>query len=603
MVNPIVLTQQLGQSIWSDYIRRGLFHSGELQKMIDTGITGITSNPTIFERAIVGSTDYDEALLSLSHDSLSPNDVYEKLAIEDIRLAADMLHEIYDHSVGKDGYVSLEVSPKLSHDTEGTIEEARRLFTLLNRPNVMIKVPATPEGIPAFQQLIAEGINVNVTLIFSLAVYNNVREAYLQGLETLVGNGYNASHVASVASFFLSRIDSAVDTMLEAKIHRDNRNIKDLKGKTAIASAKLAYRDFQQTFQGSRWETLVSKGAHVQRPLWASTGTKNPAYSDVIYVESLIGPNTVNTIPPATMNAFLDHGHAESTLGISIEKAKVTLSSLKEAGIDLEQVTDTLLADGIKDFSDSFDRLLAGIKEKQSQLLAPKHVHPGVAIGNYMADVEDTLSELDKDKTIARVWQKDYTVWKSNPTEISNRLAWLNVTEQVSDQLPSLKALTEDVQDAGFRYMVLAGMGGSSLGPEVLRQTFGSATGHPELIVLEAGACLVPAEVQKVNDSIEPLDTLFLISSKSGGTIEPLSLFDYFLDIVTTSAGIEKGAENFIAITDPGSPLAETAEKAGFAHAYLNPPDIGGRYSVLSNFGMVPAALMGIDIGTLLESK
>ena len=601
MSNSIQQVHQLGQAIWLDYIRRNLLKSGELKQLIEQGISGVTSNPTIFERAIIGSTDYDEALLASAQTERSTGQIYESLAIQDIRTAADQLRPTYDQTQGWHGYVSLEVSPSLAYDTQGTIEEARRLFLALERPNVLIKVPATPEGIPAIRQLISDGINVNITLIFSLDCYQQVMEAYIAGVEELVGREGDTSRVTSVASFFVSRIDTAVDTLLEERIRKENAELRGLLGKTAIANAKLAYRAFKNTFQNERFVELRVKGGRVQRPLWASTGTKNPAYSDVKYVESLIGADTVNTLPLATVDAFLDHGYADITIEKGLDEAEETLSALTAADISLEQVTTELLTDGVKAFADSFDKLLAGIEKKRGELLAKEHIHPGVSIGGYLGDVEATLAKLEQDKAVARIWHKDYTVWKPDPAEISNRLGWLTVTDLMHEQVPSLETLGREVREAGFTQVLLLGMGGSSLGPEVISQTFGSTRGYPRLVVLEAGACITPAQIDETVQAIEPLDTLLVISSKSGTTIEPLSIFDYFTSLIESAVGEGKLGENIVTITDPGTPLARLVEERGLGHLFLNPPDIGGRYSVLSNFGMVPAAAIGLDVGKFLD--
>ena len=370
MNNAVQEARRLGQSIWYDNIRRGLIDSGELQRLIDVGVTGLTSNPTIFEKAIAGSTDYDDALLALAREGKSAEEIYEALAIEDIQAAADLLLPAYEQSDGADGYASLEVSPHLAHDTEATVAEARRLSAALDRPNVMIKVPATPEGMPAVHRLIGEGVSVNVTLTFSLRAYQDVRQAYMAGLEDLDWGGGDTNRVASVASFFVSRVDSAVEARLREPTGTGLRDIESLTGKAAIANAKLAYRDFKYDFGGDRFAVLRSKGARVQRPLWASTSTKNPDYSDVLYPESLIGPDTVDTLPEATLTAFLEHGRVASTLEQDVEGAELVIESLQSAGISMEDVTARLLSDGVKLFADSFDGLMANIEDKRARLLA-----------------------------------------------------------------------------------------------------------------------------------------------------------------------------------------------------------------------------------------
>ncbi len=597
-MNPIEQVRQLGQAMWSDYIRRGLLTSGEFKQLIAQGISGVTSNPTIFEKAIVGSADYDEALQKLAHTDKSTKEIYENLAIEDIQMAADQLRPIYDQTEGWHGYASLEVSPLLAGDSTGTVEEARWLFAALARPNVMVKVPATPEGILAMRHLISEGINVNVTLIFSLDSYRLVMEAYLAGIEDLLKGGGDASKIASVASFFLSRIDTAVDNQLDERIRQGETKLKSLLGKTAISSARMAYQLFKEVFYGERFTMLKAKGARVQRPLWASTGTKNPAYSDIIYVEPLIGADTINTMPLATINAFLEHGRAEPALEQNLTQAEQTLAALEEAGVSLKEVTSRLLADGIKSFSNSFEKLLSGIEEKKVRLLAAEHAHPGVSIDEYLGDVEAALARLDRQEVTRRIWRKDHTVWHQDPTEIANRLGWLTVTDIMSEQVTALISFVQEVKDDGFHHVVLLGMGGSSLGAEVLHQVFGGTGGYPELIVLDS---TVPAWIQAVADAIDPARTLFLVSSKSGTTTEPLILFWYFHSLVERAAGKERAGRNFVAITDPGTPLVRLAEEEGFRQVFLNPADIGGRYSVLSYFGLVPAVLVGVDIETLLD--
>ena len=597
MTNPVREAQRLGQSIWYDNIRRGLIKSGELQRLIELGMTGLTSNPTIFEKAIAGSTDYDEALLEIPASVDNAGEIFEQLAIEDIGAAADLLRPIYDRTGGADGYASLEVNPRLAHDTDSTTEEARRLFDALGRPNVMVKVPATPEGIPAIRRLVGEGINVNVTLIFSLDAYRNAADAYISGLQDLQRSGGDLSKVASVASFFVSRVDTAVDALLEERVKDGDPGSKALMGKAAIANARLAYQEFEDIFASEQFVALREKGAMVQRPLWASTGTKNPTYSDVLYVEMLIGADTVNTMPAATLNAYMEHGRAESTINRDTLDARWTMDALSEAGISIEGVTDKLLADGVAAFADSFAKLLANIDDKRARLLARSHTHPGVSLGKHLPDMEATVADLQRRDVIGRIWRTDHTVWKPDPGEITNRLAWLTVSDTMSEEVSSLGAFAREVRESDFRHVVLLGMGGSSLGPEVLRQTFGSAPGYPELIVLDS---TVPGRVRAVTECVDPGRTLFLVSSKSGGTIEPNSLYAHFRRLVEQATGKDEAGRNFVAVTDPGTSLGRLAREQEFRRTFLNPPDIGGRYSVLSYFGLVPAALMGTDIEELL---
>ncbi len=597
-MNSIEQAKQLGQAIWLDYIRRGLITSGELQRYIDQGISGITSNPTIFEKAMVGSSDYDELIVSLVKARKSNAEIYESIVVEDIQIAADMLRPLYNQTSGLHGYVSLEVNPALAYDMPGTIKEAKRLFSILSRPNIMIKIPATQEGTLAIRHLIREGVNVNATLIFSLAAYQEVMEAYISGIEDLIREGGDASQVTSVASFFLSRIDTAIDNLLKERIKQGQKELAKLLGQTAITSAKLAYQAFKQTFTSERFQVLRNKGALVQRPLWASTGTKNPSYSDVLYVEKLIGADTVNTMPPATISAFLDHGRVSNTIEMDLPESHTVWAEIAIAGISVDAVTSKLFTDGVKAFAASFDKLMTSIEEKRTQILMSKHVIPGANFGDYQHDVEVVLTGLKRTDVVPRIWQKDYTVWKPEPMEISNRLGWLDSPQLMLEHVPELESFAQEVTRAGFRHIVLLGMGGSSLGSEVLRQVFSNLAGHPEVIVLDS---VVPARIESVRESIDLVRTIFLVSSKSGTTTEPLSLFRYFKDLIEMSVGKGQAGQNFVAITDPGTPLEELAIDEGFRRIFINPPDIGGRYSVLSYFGLVPASLLGIGITQLLE--
>jgi len=353
----------LGQAVWLDYIRRSFVVGGELRHWIDEGVRGVTANPTILEKAIDGSSDYDEQLARLAREGKSPDEIYEAMVLEDIAGAADLFRPVYDRE--GDGFVSLEVAPGLAHDTEGTIASARHLFSALNRPNVFIKVPATQEGFAAIERLIGEGVNVNVTLIFSLAQYEASAQAYLAGLEKRLSDGKDISRVASVASFFVSRVDTAADKALE------KAGNKELQGTIAIANARIAYARFKEMFSGPRWEKLAARGAKVQRPLWASTGTKNPEYRDTLYVEELIGPDTVNTVPPATLEAFLDHGRAAPTVEAGLDEARARIDSLADLGISLDRITEQLTVEGVDLFAKSFDTLMASITEKSKRLREP----------------------------------------------------------------------------------------------------------------------------------------------------------------------------------------------------------------------------------------
>src|SRR5262245_43616988 len=446
--NPVAALRQYGQSVWFDFIRRRLIAGGELQRMVDEdALGGVTSNPAIFEKAIDGSNDYAAAIDEISKDpGLGPKRVFEILAVKDIQDAADVLRPVYDKTACHDGYVSLEVAPDLANDTRGTLDEARRLWAEVNRPNVMIKVPATPEGVPAIRTLLSEGINVNVTLLFSREAYEGVAHAFIEGLEARAAKGEPLGHVASVASFFVSRIDSAVDTLLAAKLKAtsgaDAAKIEALVGKVAIANAKVAYQSYKQIFSGPRWEALKAKGAQVQRVLWASTGTKNPKYRDVIYVEELIGPETVNTVPPDTLNAFRDHGQPRASLEEDAAHAMETLENLEKAGISLKQVTDELLADGLKKFVEPFSKLLKAVERRcreanKARINAQSHALPA----SLAAELAQRLKEWDGQGGTRRLWAGDASLWTGS--DESQWIGWIGV---VSSQLENLKPLRR-VQD------------------------------------------------------------------------------------------------------------------------------------------------------------
>jgi transaldolase len=377
--NPLWRLTELGQSVWLDYIRRGMLEDGELERMIrEAALRGVTSNPTIFEQAIGGSDDYDEQLERLAEEGLSPGEVFERLAVEDIRRAADLFRPIYDESGAGDGFVSLEVSPELADDTAATLEEARRLWRAVDRPNLMVKVPGTDAGIPAVEQLLYEGINVNITLLFALENHERVMEAYLSALERRSGDGKPVDGIASVASFFVSRVDTAVDAALEKSIENaaaggEAERLRALRGRAAIANAKFAYQRFQEVFGGERFARLRERGARVQRPLWASTSTKNPDYRDVIYVEELIGPDTVNTMPLATVEAFADHGIVLRTVDRDLDRARTDLAALADAGIDLDTVTRQLQVEGVEKFAASFHDLLRTVEEKLQRVAEKSH--------------------------------------------------------------------------------------------------------------------------------------------------------------------------------------------------------------------------------------
>ena len=604
-INPLVQLREFGQSPWYDYIRRGLITSGELQALIDNdALMGITSNPSIFEKAIGGSSDYNQALMPLASTVTGIKEIYEALAIRDIQDATDLMYPVYLKSQTRDGYVSLEVSPDLAFNTQGTIDEALRLHKAVGRENVMIKVPGTPEGLPAIEHLLSLGINVNVTLLFGVDVYEQVAWTYVSGLEKLAATGGDLRKISSVASFFISRIDTLVDSILEAKLREasspmDKAALQSVMGKVAIANAKIAYVKFQEIFASARFQALKAKGAKVQRLLWASTGTKNPKYPDTYYVDELIGPDTVNTLPAATYNAFKDHGKLRASLLEGVPDARATMDRLADCKIDINEVSKKLLADGAKLFLDSFDQLMGVISQKRKELLGAKLSQQTYSLGGSEAGVQAKLKEMRQSGFVRRLWAKDPGLWHKDPAHqkiIANALGWLHVSERQVHHLTRIRDVAESVRAAGFKHALLLGMGGSSLCPEVFRMTFGVVEGFPELHVLDS---TVPDQVRSVERRVDLAKTLCIVSSKSGSTTEPLVFYQYFFEQMRKVKG-DKAGENFIAITDPGSLLESLAKESKFRDILPGVPDIGGRYSALSNFGVVPAAIMGVNIEHLL---
>jgi transaldolase / glucose-6-phosphate isomerase len=602
--NPLQDLQRYGQSVWLDYIRRNLLTSGELKQLIEEdGLRGMTSNPAIFEKAIVGSTDYTDLLNSLAErNDLDAKARYEILAIRDIQDAADFLRPVYDSTKRRDGYVSLEVSPYLARDTKGTLAEARRLWKAVGRENIMIKVPGTVEGIPAFQQLISEGININVTLLFAQEVYEKVAEAYIAGLEQLAGRGGDVSKMASVASFFISRIDTLVDSKVNEKLKatkalQEEALLRSILGKIAIANGRLTYQRYLNIFSGPRWEKLAAKGAQTQRVLWASTSTKNPAYRDVIYVEELIGKDTVNTIPPATLAAFRDHGKLRESLTEDIEGAKKAMANLAKAGISMKEVTDRLTDEGVKLFADAFDKLLEAVEKSTKKEITPKVNKQNFKLPPDLASsVKTHIDDWRANGKVRRLWQRDASLWTN--TDEANWLGWLGIVPDQAARIQDFRNFAEDVKRAGLTHVLLLGMGGSSLCPEVLKMTFGKISGWPELHVLDSTD---PAQLKSFENKIDISKTLFIVSSKSGSTLEPNIFKQYFFERTKQAVGAEKAGSHFVAITDPGSKMEQVANSDNFRHIFHGLPSIGGRYSALSDFGMVPASALGIDVAKFLD--
>jgi len=604
-VDPLKSLHQHGQAVWLDFLSRRFIAEGGLKKLVvQDGLSGVTSNPSIFKKAIAGSSDYDSSLIAiLKNADCDAMALYESLAIEDIQNAADVLKSSYVAAERADGYVSIEVSPYLANDTEATIAEARRLWGRVARENVMIKVPATEAGLPAIRQLTSEGINVNITLLFSRNLYRDVANAYLAGMEQFIANGGDARRLSSVASFFVSRIDTAVDKLIDERRAKmppgaERDSLASLKGKVAIANAKLAYQDYKRLFAGPRWQKLRDAGARVQRLLWASTSTKNPVYRDVLYVEELIGRDTINTMPPETLDAFRDHGHVRESLEENIAAADAALTALSRFGISLDAVTTQLTADGVRLFADAFDDLLSAVETKREKQLGSQLNRQDLQLPPAQQEnVATVMDEWRKGGKARRLWRKDATLWTGS--DEAKWLGWLSIVEEQQKAVRHLTEIAADARSAGFTHAVLLGMGGSSLGAEVFSNTFGGQSGFPKLLVLDSTD---PAEIKAIEDAIDLARTLFIVSSKSGTTLEPNILKDYFFARAETALGKGKASGHFVAITDPGSKLETLARNEKLRHICLGKPDIGGRYSVLSDFGLVPAAVMGVDVQPLLAA-
>jgi transaldolase / glucose-6-phosphate isomerase len=585
---PIGRLAELGTSAWLDSIRRSMLTGGDLQRLVDEdGVVGVTSNPSIFEQAILGSPDYDERLAELTNGGDGVEEIYWTLAIEDVQGAADVLRPVWERTGGVDGYVSLEVAPNVARDGDATLAMARDLWRRVDRPNVMIKIPGTPEGVPAIRAAIAEGININVTLLFSLEAWAAIAEAWLAGLEDRAAAGEPVDHVASVASFFVSRVDSAVDKQLKA-LGRD-----ELCGTAAVANAQLAYERWQRLVGGERFAALRAKGARPQRLLWASTGTKDPSYPDVKYVAELVGPETVNTMPLATLLAYQDHGEvAEPLLPASAPAAHAAITAVEAAGISMDAITEELLEAGIVQFAKAMDTLLEGVEQRRAAVLAGEPATIEAHLTDEQARAIGARAAWAQEQhVLRRVWSRDDGLWAAGDDKPSERLGWLTIAAHSLEQLDDVRAFAEELRREGFTDCALLGMGGSSLAPEVLWQTFGASEGGLKLHVLDSTH---PDAIAALEAKL-PLDrTLFLLSSKSGGTLEPRSMHAHF-------HALAPDGRQWAAVTDPGTSLEQLAREQGFRRVFHGAADIGGRYSALSAFGVVPAALIGADVRGLLE--
>jgi transaldolase / glucose-6-phosphate isomerase len=585
---------EAGTSIWLDQIRRSMIEGGEVQRLIDEySLRGVTSNPAIFEKAILGSSDYDDQIVELAGSGRKAREIYDEIAILDVQLGCDVLRPVYDATGGYDGFVSLEVGPEAAHDTDTTIEQARDYWRRVDRPNVMIKIPGTPAGVPAIEQAIFEGINVNITLLFAVSAYEDIAEAYIRGLERRRDAGESID-IRSVASFFVSRVDSEVDKRLEAAGN------SELLGRAGVWNARAAYVRFKEIFHGDRFRELLDAGAPVQRPLWASTGVKNPNYPDTMYVEELVAPETVNTMPMPTLMAASEKLEVTgATADVPAEDVERAMKALADAGIDIDDVTDKLLRDGVELFEVALDKLLAGVESKREAVVTGKpETIESVMPDDLEPAIANRVRKAAEEDVARRVWKKDPTLWGGPGPELGDRLGWLTISDQMLEHAGELKEFAQACRADGLTDAVLLGMGGSSLAPEVFRRSCGES---PEGLRLHVLDTTDPGAILEVERAVDLSKTLFVVSSKSGGTIETRSQFAYFHSRVREAVGADAAGSHFVAVTDPGTPLAELAKEHGFLHTFLADPEIGGRYSALSYFGLVPAALLGVDVEAILE--
>ena len=601
--NPLVELRSLGQSIWLDWLRRGMLTSGELKSFMDEdGVGGATSNSSVFARVVAGSHDYDDILRTLALRGKTAEDIYWILAIRDAQQACDLLRPIYDQTNGKDGLVSLDILPRPVHDTSGILVEAREMWADVDRPNLMVRLPGTSEALPAIRQLVSEGINVHVTRLFSVSRYQKVIEAYLAGLEERLERGQPLAGVVSVAGFLVSQIDVFIDALLEKIIRRGGASAetaRSIQGKVAVAIAKIAYRAYQQICNSDRFRRLSAQGAARQRLLWASMSTKSPGRSDVMYVDSLIGPETITALSAETLHAYRDHGSPAVRLQEDVGEAEETLRCLSGLGIDLDEVVQQLRDENIDRFFGAFDRLAMALQVRHVGELEKTINGQTLALGRYDPAVRQRINTLEQARFGARLWRRDPGLWKADfqgHNRIGNRLGWLHLAENMEPRLPRLAEFTDEVAAAGFRHVVYLGTRANSLAPMVFAQLLASRGDGLPLTVLDTGD---PANLGNFEPGIPLARTLFVVASKSGMDPNPLAFAEDFYSRLTRISGIGAG-RHFVAISDSGTPLARLAETRDFRRVFVNFRDVDERHAALSYFGLVPAALMGLDVTDLL---
>ncbi len=578
-MNALEKLHDLGESVWLDNIRRGMLGSGQLERYLrELALTGLTSNPTIFEHAIAGGEDYDEGIRRhLDDERPDAAAIFFELALEDLTAAADVFRPVHQASEGRDGFVSLELSPELADDTRASIEQARDLAGRAARPNLLIKVPGTTAGVPAIEQLIYEGIPVNVTLLFSPEQYRAAAEAYLRGIERRLEEGRDP-RVPSVASLFVSRWDKAsVDRLPD-----------DLKNKLGVAVGMRTYREYRSVYAAERWKKLADRGARPQRLLWASTSAKDPSLPGGYYVTALTAPDTVNTMPEETLFAFLKDGEPGRPLPADGGDADATIAAIEAAGVDVEALAERLQEEGKRKFADSYHKLLARIEKKLAELREASGEEREL-FGKLEGGIHAEIEALGGERAVERIWRRDHTLWQPDPTEVTNRLGWLDSPHEMLDEVSRLNEFADGVRADGITHVLWSGMGGSSLFPQVLAETFADAGGL-EMTVLDSSN---PVTVREAAASLPLEKTLFVFASKSGGTLETRCHLDFFWSKISEPS-------RYAVVTDQGSELGRIGRERGFRRVFFNNPDIGGRYSALSHFGLVAAALLGVDVGEIL---
>ncbi|MFH0825330.1 MAG: bifunctional transaldolase/phosoglucose isomerase [Pseudomonadota bacterium] len=600
MTNSSKCLSKMGQSIWYDNLSRDILRSGHLKKVIDDcGISGVSTNPAILEQAINGTRTYDNDLHALVDEGADIKSIFEGLIIPDVRETADLLLPLYRETQGMEGYVNVWATPDLAYDAEGTRTCAARLFDLVDRPNLMVRIAATEEGLRAAVDLLAQGVNLNMALVSCREQYDAVVAAYMEGLDKWFAGGGQPPGPVSVASITVSRVDVLVDELLHDVVDPMFRPMSwEALGRSAIANAGMIYAAYRKYFDEEPFERFNNLGARPQRLVWTSTGVKNPAFIDTYYVNALVAPGTITAMPPATLEAFLDHSKPGAPLLERVEEFADIFLKLQDMGVDLLRVGEALLDRGIRASCESMRDIYAGIDKRRTRLLRGWG-HRSASLGELQQAVEQALQNCDRERLAKNVWESQPSVWKEEPAaagEIIRRLGWLQSARVMQGETERLKSFTDSVREDGFTTVALIGSGGSILAAEVFRSCLGVADGYPELVVVDT---TVPAAILEIERSLDLEHTLFIVSSKSGRTIEAMALFRYFWDKVEKAVAGEAG-QRFVAITDPGTALGKLAAELGFRKVFLNPPDIGGRYSALSYFGLVPAALIGADIPRLL---